>query len=139
MSAQESAPVLNGVSGPESEDYHPWADRKATQPKSLSPPQSQGKLSDSYSNTLPVRKSVTPRNSYATGKAPAALGGTCCVHVCAHGGPWAGKCEQMCLRCAVTLRMGVPTRVCTALPPGPQPCLPRFQSLATGQRHLWAP
>ncbi|XP_040845735.1 brain-specific angiogenesis inhibitor 1-associated protein 2 isoform X9 [Ochotona curzoniae] len=27
---------------------------------------SQGKLSDSYSNTLPVRKSVTPRNSYAT-------------------------------------------------------------------------
>ncbi|XP_021495195.1 brain-specific angiogenesis inhibitor 1-associated protein 2 isoform X5 [Meriones unguiculatus] len=27
---------------------------------------SQSKLSDSYSNTLPVRKSVTPKNSYAT-------------------------------------------------------------------------
>uniref|UniRef100_A0A8B9YLS9 BAR/IMD domain-containing adapter protein 2 n=1 Tax=Bos mutus grunniens TaxID=30521 RepID=A0A8B9YLS9_BOSMU len=66
LSAQENAPVMNGVSGPESEDYNPWADRKATQPKSTSPPQSQSKLSDSYSNTLPVRKSVAPKNSYAT-------------------------------------------------------------------------
>ncbi|XP_053426470.1 brain-specific angiogenesis inhibitor 1-associated protein 2 isoform X4 [Nycticebus coucang] len=66
MSAQENAPIMNGVAGPDSEDYNPWADRKATQPKSLSPPQSQSKLSDSYSNTLPVRKSVTPKNSYAT-------------------------------------------------------------------------
>ena len=47
---------MNGVSGPDSEDYNPWADRKAAQPKSTSPPQSQSKLSDSYSNTLPVRK-----------------------------------------------------------------------------------
>uniref|UniRef100_A0A4W2FVC1 BAR/IMD domain-containing adapter protein 2 n=1 Tax=Bos indicus x Bos taurus TaxID=30522 RepID=A0A4W2FVC1_BOBOX len=66
LSAQENAPVMNGVSGPDSEDYNPWADRKATQPKSTSPPQSQSKLSDSYSNTLPVRKSVAPKNSYAT-------------------------------------------------------------------------
>lgn len=68
LSAQENAPVMNGVSGPDSEDYNPWADRKATQPKSTSPPQSQSKLSDSYSNTLPVRKSVAPKNSYATSK-----------------------------------------------------------------------
>lgn len=68
LSAQESAPVMNGVSGPDSEDYNPWADRKAAQPKSTSPPQSQSKLSDSYSNTLPVRKSVAPKNSYATSK-----------------------------------------------------------------------
>ncbi|EHB09318.1 Brain-specific angiogenesis inhibitor 1-associated protein 2 [Heterocephalus glaber] len=66
MSAQENAPIMNGAAGPDSEDYNPWADRKAAQPKSLSPPQSQSKLSDSYSNTLPVRKSVTPKNSYAT-------------------------------------------------------------------------
>uniref|UniRef100_A0A2K5EGW7 BAR/IMD domain-containing adapter protein 2 n=1 Tax=Aotus nancymaae TaxID=37293 RepID=A0A2K5EGW7_AOTNA len=66
MSAQENAPIMNGVAGPDGEDYSPWADRKAAQPKSLSPPQSQSKLSDSYSNTLPVRKSVTPKNSYAT-------------------------------------------------------------------------
>ncbi|XP_045155241.1 brain-specific angiogenesis inhibitor 1-associated protein 2 isoform X2 [Echinops telfairi] len=63
MSGQDGAPVVNGVSGPDSEDYDPWSDRKAT--KSLSPPQTQSKLSDSYSNTLPVRKSVTPKNSYA--------------------------------------------------------------------------
>lgn len=68
MSAQESTPIMNGVAGPDGEDYSPWADRKAAQPKSLSPPQSQSKLSDSYSNTLPVRKSVTPKNSYATSK-----------------------------------------------------------------------
>uniref|UniRef100_A0A2K5Y256 BAR/IMD domain-containing adapter protein 2 n=1 Tax=Mandrillus leucophaeus TaxID=9568 RepID=A0A2K5Y256_MANLE len=65
MSAQDSTPIMNGVAGPDGEDYSPWADRKAAQPKSLSPPQPQSKLSDSYSNTLPVRKSVTPKNSYA--------------------------------------------------------------------------
>ncbi|XP_026339711.1 brain-specific angiogenesis inhibitor 1-associated protein 2 isoform X1 [Ursus maritimus] len=65
LSAQESTPVMNGVSGPDGEDYNPWADRKAAQPKTSSPPQSQSKLSDSYSNTLPVRKSVAPKNSYA--------------------------------------------------------------------------
>lgn len=74
MSAQENVPVMNGVAGPDSEDYNPWADRKAAQPKSLSPPQSQSKLSDSYSNTLPVRKSVTPKNSYATSKGLRVLG-----------------------------------------------------------------
>ncbi|XP_074870594.1 BAR/IMD domain-containing adapter protein 2 isoform X1 [Carettochelys insculpta] len=66
MSAQETIPVMNGVSGPESEDYSRWPEMKAAQPKSLSPPQHQKQLSDSYSNTLPVRKSVTPKNSYAT-------------------------------------------------------------------------
>ncbi|KAK2500532.1 LOW QUALITY PROTEIN: hypothetical protein MC885_006498 [Smutsia gigantea] len=66
LSAQENTPVMNGVSGPDSEDYSPWADRKATQTQASSPPQSQTKLSDSYSNTLPVRKSVAPKNSYAT-------------------------------------------------------------------------
>nr|XP_031541718.1 LOW QUALITY PROTEIN: brain-specific angiogenesis inhibitor 1-associated protein 2 [Vicugna pacos] len=65
LSAQDNAPVMNGVSGPDSEDYNPWADRKAAQPKSTPPLQSQGKLSDSYSNTLPVRKSVAPKSSYA--------------------------------------------------------------------------
>lgn len=59
---------MNGVSGPDGEDYSPWADRKAAQPKASSPPQSQSKLSDSYSNTLPVRKSVAPKNSYAASK-----------------------------------------------------------------------
>ncbi|XP_060620275.1 BAR/IMD domain-containing adapter protein 2 isoform X6 [Anolis sagrei] len=64
MSAQETMPVMNGVSGSEGEDYNHWSDRKPPQPKSLSPPQTQ-KMSDSYSNTLPVRKSVMPKNSYA--------------------------------------------------------------------------
>ncbi|XP_034268676.1 brain-specific angiogenesis inhibitor 1-associated protein 2 isoform X2 [Pantherophis guttatus] len=65
MSAQETIPVMNGVSGSEGEDYSHWPDRKPPQPKSLSPPQTQKQLSDSYSNTLPVRKSVMPKNSYA--------------------------------------------------------------------------
>ncbi|XP_054831903.1 brain-specific angiogenesis inhibitor 1-associated protein 2 isoform X2 [Eublepharis macularius] len=66
MSAQETIPVMNGVSGSEGEDYNHWSDRKPPQPKSFSPPQPQKQLSDSYSNTLPVRKSVMPKNSYAT-------------------------------------------------------------------------
>ncbi|XP_036268161.1 brain-specific angiogenesis inhibitor 1-associated protein 2 isoform X3 [Pipistrellus kuhlii] len=63
LSAQETAPVMNGVGGPDGEDYSPWADRKGAQPKSASAP--QAKMSDSYSNTLPVRKSVAPKSSYA--------------------------------------------------------------------------
>uniref|UniRef100_A0A671G5C4 BAR/IMD domain-containing adapter protein 2 n=1 Tax=Rhinolophus ferrumequinum TaxID=59479 RepID=A0A671G5C4_RHIFE len=66
LSAQDNTPIMNGVSGPDGEDYSPWADRKVVQPKATSPPQPQTKLSDSYSNTLPVRKSVAPKNSYAT-------------------------------------------------------------------------
>ncbi|XP_065271601.1 brain-specific angiogenesis inhibitor 1-associated protein 2 isoform X6 [Emys orbicularis] len=66
MSAQETIPVMNGVSGPEVEDYSRWPEMKPAQPKSLTPPQHQKQLSDSYSNTLPVRKSVAPKNSYAT-------------------------------------------------------------------------
>ncbi|XP_074828230.1 BAR/IMD domain-containing adapter protein 2 isoform X6 [Natator depressus] len=66
MSAQETIPVMNGVSGPESEDYSRWSEMKPAQPKSRSPPQHQKQLSDSYSNTLPVRKSVAPKSSYAT-------------------------------------------------------------------------
>lgn len=65
---------MNGVSGPDSEDYSPWADRKATQTKASPPPQAQSKLSDSYSNTLPVRKSVAPKSSYATSKGAAGPG-----------------------------------------------------------------
>ncbi|XP_015264151.1 PREDICTED: brain-specific angiogenesis inhibitor 1-associated protein 2 isoform X6 [Gekko japonicus] len=66
MSAQETIPVMNGVSGSEGEDFNHWSGRKPPQPKSLSPPQPPKQLSDSYSNTLPVRKSVMPKNSYAT-------------------------------------------------------------------------
>ncbi|XP_015415256.1 PREDICTED: brain-specific angiogenesis inhibitor 1-associated protein 2 [Myotis davidii] len=68
LSAQENAPIMNGVSGPDGEDYSPWADRKGAQPKSSAPQQPQTKMSDSYSNTLPVRKSVAPKNSYAASK-----------------------------------------------------------------------
>ncbi|OXB81052.1 UNVERIFIED_CONTAM: hypothetical protein H355_004982 [Colinus virginianus] len=63
---QEAMPVVNGVSGPDSDDYNHWSEVKPAQPKSLSPPQPQKQLSDSYSNTLPVRKNVTPKNSYAS-------------------------------------------------------------------------
>lgn len=74
---------MNGVSGPDGEDYNPWADRKSAQSKASSPPQPQGKMSDSYSNTLPVRKSVAPKNSYATSKGPIGLdwlGAPCSPH-----------------------------------------------------------
>lgn len=64
---------MNGVSGPDGEDYSPWADRKVAQPKSSSSSQPQTKMSDSYSNTLPVRKSVAPKNSYATSKGSVGL------------------------------------------------------------------
>ncbi|NWI67318.1 BAIP2 protein, partial [Todus mexicanus] len=63
---QEAMPVMNGVSGPDSDGYNHWSEMKPAQPKSLSPPQPQKQLSDSYSNTLPVRKNVTPKNSYAS-------------------------------------------------------------------------
>lgn len=91
---------MNGVSGPDNEDYNPWADRKAAQPKSTSPPQSQSKLSDSYSNTLPVRKSVAPKNSYATSKSSAGAPALPVV-VTSHlrggwGGPEARKCACLC-------------------------------------------
>lgn len=73
MSAQEAMPVMNGVSGPDSDGYNHWSEMKPAQPKSLSPPQPQKQLSDSYSNTLPVRKNVPAKNSYASGEAPASL------------------------------------------------------------------
>ncbi|XP_035755083.1 brain-specific angiogenesis inhibitor 1-associated protein 2 [Egretta garzetta] len=66
MSAQEAMPVMNGASGPDSDGYNHWSEMKPAQPKSLSPPQPQKQLSDSYSNTLPVRKNVPPKNSYAS-------------------------------------------------------------------------
>lgn len=75
MSAQEAMPVMNGVSGSDSDGYNHWSEMKPAQPKSLSPPQPQKQLSDSYSNTLPVRKNVPPKNSYASGEAPALLPG----------------------------------------------------------------
>lgn len=68
MSAQEAMPVMNGASGPDSDGYNHWSEMKSAQPKSLSPPQPQKQLSDSYSNTLPVRKNVPPKNSYASGE-----------------------------------------------------------------------
>lgn len=67
--------MVNGASGTDSDDYSHWAEVKPAQPKSLSPPQPQKQLSDSYSNTLPVRKNVQPKNSYASGEAPPAPGG----------------------------------------------------------------
>lgn len=67
--------MMNGVSGSDSDGYNHWSEMKPAQPKSLSPPQPQKQLSDSYSNTLPVRKNVAPKNSYASGEAPALLRG----------------------------------------------------------------
>lgn len=67
--------MMNGVSGSDSDGYNHWSEMKPAQPKSLSPPQPQKQLSDSYSNTLPVRKNVTPKNSYASGEALALLPG----------------------------------------------------------------
>ncbi|KAM9296916.1 BAR/IMD domain-containing adapter protein 2 [Gastrophryne carolinensis] len=61
MSAQEGAPIMNGISGPPSNSYEHWGELK---PK-VSPSQPHKQISDSYSNTLPARKSVPPKNSYA--------------------------------------------------------------------------
>lgn len=61
MAGHEGPPLMNGVAS-ESNMYDRWPEMKPTQPKShSSQPQ---KMSDSYSNTLPVRKSVAPKNSY---------------------------------------------------------------------------
>lgn len=67
--------MMNGVSGSDSDGYNHWSEMKPAQPKSLSPPQPQKQLSDSYSNTLPVRKNVPPKNSYASGEALTSLSG----------------------------------------------------------------
>ncbi|KAM4662188.1 BAR/IMD domain-containing adapter protein 2 isoform 2-T3 [Discoglossus pictus] len=64
MSAQEGTPIMNGVSGPNGNSYEHWGDMKPIQPKSVSPAQPHKQISDSYSNTLPARKSVPPKNSY---------------------------------------------------------------------------
>ncbi|XP_075073007.1 BAR/IMD domain-containing adapter protein 2 isoform X5 [Mixophyes fleayi] len=63
MSAQEGTPILNGVSGPTTNSYEHWGEMKPIQPK-VSPSQPHKQISDSYSNTLPARKSVPPKNSY---------------------------------------------------------------------------
>ncbi|KAM8947027.1 BAR/IMD domain-containing adapter protein 2 isoform 3-T3 [Pelodytes ibericus] len=63
MSAQEGTPIMNGVSGPPSNSYEHWGEMKPVQPK-ISPSQPHKQISDSYSNTLPARKSVPPKNSY---------------------------------------------------------------------------
>ncbi|XP_069055840.1 BAR/IMD domain-containing adapter protein 2 isoform X3 [Pleurodeles waltl] len=60
MAGHEGPPLMNGVAS-ESNMYDRWPEMKPTQPKSHSQTQ---KMSDSYSNTLPVRKSVAPKNSY---------------------------------------------------------------------------
>lgn len=109
---------MNGVSGPDGEDYSPWADRKVAQPKCSSPPQPQTKLSDSYSNTLPVRKSVTPKNSYATSKGSTGAGlghthtwgqvGGSEAHVCVQhpGDPFGTPSWTLGHRGAPSLEMG---------------------------------
>ncbi|KAG8446503.1 hypothetical protein GDO86_014092 [Hymenochirus boettgeri] len=63
MSAQEGAPIMNGISGPPSNSYEHWGEIKPSLPKA-SPSQPHKQISDSYSNTLPARKSVPPKNSY---------------------------------------------------------------------------
>lgn len=69
--------MMNGVSGSDSDGYNHWSEMKPAQPKSLSPPQPQKQLSDSYSNTLPVRKNVPPKNSYASGEGALVCQGLC--------------------------------------------------------------
>ncbi|KAM4692653.1 BAR/IMD domain-containing adapter protein 2 isoform 1-T1 [Rhinophrynus dorsalis] len=63
MSAQEGAAIMNGVSAPNSTSYEHWGEIKPVLPK-VSPSQPHKQISDSYSNTLPARKSVPPKNSY---------------------------------------------------------------------------
>uniref|UniRef100_A0A8C5R7N4 BAR/IMD domain-containing adapter protein 2 n=1 Tax=Leptobrachium leishanense TaxID=445787 RepID=A0A8C5R7N4_9ANUR len=63
MSAQEGTPIMNGVNGPPTNSYEHWGDMKPIHPK-ISPSQPHKQISDSYSNTLPARKSVPPKNSY---------------------------------------------------------------------------
>ncbi|XP_056409850.1 brain-specific angiogenesis inhibitor 1-associated protein 2 isoform X3 [Hyla sarda] len=63
MSAQEGTPIMNGVTGPPPSSYEHWGDMKPIQSKML-PSQPHKQISDSYSNTLPARKSVPPKNSY---------------------------------------------------------------------------
>ncbi|XP_069808722.1 BAR/IMD domain-containing adapter protein 2 isoform X1 [Dendropsophus ebraccatus] len=63
MSAQEGTPIMNGVTGPPPSSYEHWGDMKPIQSK-ISPSQPHKQISDSYSNTLPARKSVPPKNSY---------------------------------------------------------------------------
>nr|XP_014350060.1 PREDICTED: brain-specific angiogenesis inhibitor 1-associated protein 2 [Latimeria chalumnae] len=68
MAGQDGIPIMNGTTGPHVDDYNHWADVKEMQLKPLSPPQLQRQLLDSYSNTLPVRKSVQPKDHYGTGE-----------------------------------------------------------------------
>ncbi|XP_073538699.1 BAR/IMD domain-containing adapter protein 2 isoform X5 [Phyllobates terribilis] len=63
MSAQEGTPIMNGVTGPPPSSYEHWGEMKPIQSK-ISPSQPHKQISDSYSNTLPARKSVPPKNSY---------------------------------------------------------------------------
>ncbi|CAJ0940584.1 unnamed protein product [Ranitomeya imitator] len=63
MSAQEGTPIMNGVTGPPPSSYEHWGEMKPIQSKIL-PSQPHKQISDSYSNTLPARKSVPPKNSY---------------------------------------------------------------------------
>ncbi|XP_064423545.1 brain-specific angiogenesis inhibitor 1-associated protein 2 isoform X2 [Latimeria chalumnae] len=68
MAGQDGIPIMNGTTGPHVDDYNHWADVKEMQLKPLSPPQLQRQLLDSYSNTLPVRKSVQPKDHYVENK-----------------------------------------------------------------------
>lgn len=82
--------MMNGVSGPDSDGYNHWSEMKPAQSKSLSPPQPQKQLSDSYSNTLPVRKNVPPKNSYASGEALSSAAG---LLGCQGAGCWWAGCR----------------------------------------------
>ncbi|MEE6510463.1 hypothetical protein FKM82_030219 [Ascaphus truei] len=64
MSAQEGTPIMNGVAGPNSNSYEHWGEMKPIPPKAASPAVPHKQISDSYSNTLPARKSAPPKNSY---------------------------------------------------------------------------
>lgn len=82
MSAQQDPPIMNGVTGPPPSGYEHWGDMKPIQSK-ISPSQPHKQISDSYSNTLPARKSVPPKNSYTVGKQTPFIGSrvkcSCCA------------------------------------------------------------
>lgn len=66
MTGQDVPPVMNGISGPHSDDYNHWAEGKTMQMKAPSPSQPSKQFSDTYSNTLPVRKSAPSKHSSGT-------------------------------------------------------------------------
>ncbi|XP_043941019.1 brain-specific angiogenesis inhibitor 1-associated protein 2 isoform X2 [Protopterus annectens] len=66
ITGQDVPPVMNGISGPHSEDYNHWAEGKTMQMKAPSPSQPSKQFSDTYSNTLPVRKTAPSKHGHGT-------------------------------------------------------------------------